>query len=371
MRVRVYPADRYGCGYFRIIWAAETLKAQGADIEIVDPGARQLELRIQTDRDAQGKMIDEYTREVVLGEDPPDVIVFQRVTHRFLAKAFPIIRAQGVAVVVDIDDDLASIHPSNPAYNALHPRNEYTAEPGAREPRRHSWHHLATACREATLVTTSTPALLDRYASHGRGRVILNHLPDYYFKIGARHEDSDLLGWPAAIVSHPDDPSATGGAIARLVCEGARFHVVGDPTGCGQAFGMTEDPSGITGPDVFQWPTEVTKIGVGIAPLADTRFNAAKSWLKPLEMSALGIPWVASPRAEYARLAALGAGVLAERPRVWYRELKKLIGSADLRAEVVGRGREVAERFRLEAHADLWWDAWTHAAELQRGKIAA
>lgn len=359
MRVRVYPADRFGCGYFRMIWVSEILKAQGCDIEIIDPGERQLELRVK----------DEQVLSVVLEDDPPDVIVFQRVTHRFLTMAIPLLREKGVAVVVDVDDDLTTVHPSNPAYNALHPKNEYAAEPGRREPRRHSWHHLSTACREATLVTVSTPALKTRYAAHGRSEVLWNYLPDHYYT--TEHKDSDLLGWPAAIVSHPDDPSATGGAVARLVSDGYRFHVAGDPTSCGQAFGMTEEPSGAKNIDIFHWAEEVAKIGVGIAPLADTKFNAAKSWLKPLELSALGVPWVASPRAEYSRLHAMGAGLLAERPRVWYRELGRLLGSPDLRDDLAGRGREVADRLRLADHAGEWWDAWSHALELQRGKVTA
>jgi hypothetical protein len=119
---------------------------------------------------------------------------------------------------------------------------------------------------------------------------------------------------------------------------------------------------------VHHWPEEVAKIGIGIAPLSDTRFNACKSWLKPLEMSALGVPWVASPRAEYARLHALGAGILAERPRVWYRELAALRESADLRAEVAGRGREAAEKLRLEDHAGDWLDAWRYAREYESGR---
>lgn len=360
MKVRVYPADRYGCGYFRLIWASEILRAQGCEIELVDPGERQLELRVK----------DETVHDVILGEDPPDVLVFQRVTHRFLAQAVPLIRSKGSAVVVDIDDDLSVIHPSNPAYNALHPQNEYTAAPGSRVPGRHSWRHLSTACREATLVTTSTPALKERYASHGRGRVLWNYLPDYYYKIA--HTDSDLLGWPAAIVSHPDDPSAVGGAVARLVSEGHRFEVTGDPTGCGQAFGLTSDPGGVAGNvSVFDWPVRVAELGIGIAPLADTKFNAAKSWLKPLELSALGVPWVASPRAEYSRLHRMGAGLVAERPRVWYRELGRLLASPELRSDLAGRGREVAESLALSGHVGEWWDAWSYALELQRGSVAA
>lgn len=356
MKITVYPADVYGCGYFRLIWSCQLLMQAGHEINLVPPDRRQLELHVD----------GETVKDVV---DDSDVIVFQRVTHRFMAQAVPILRAKGIAVVIDIDDDLASIHPSNPAYEAMHPRNEMRRDPGQREPRRHSWANLAAACRSASLVTVSTPGLLARYASHGRGRVLYNYLPDGYYR--TPHEDSDVIGWPAALVSHPDDPSAVGGAFARLESDGAAFRVVGDRTGTGRAFGLREDPPGASGVDVHAWPGEVAKIGIGVAPLADTRFNACKSWLKPLEMSALGIPWVASPRAEYARLNALGAGVLAERPRVWYRELAALRASADLRAEVAGRGREAAGRLRLADHVGDWLDAWHYAREWESGRKAA
>lgn len=356
MKITVYPADVYGCGYFRLIWACQHLIADGHEINLVAPAARQLELKVSGEQ-------------VVDVVDDSDVVVFQRVTHRFMAQAVPILRDKGTAVVIDIDDDLSSIHPSNPAYEAMHPRNENKRDPGQREPRRHSWANLATACRTATLVTVSTPGLLERYAKHGRGRVIPNYLPEGYYR--QPHEDSDVIGWPAALVSHPDDPSAVGGALARLEQDGAAFCIVGDPTGTGRAFGLREDPPGALNVGVHQWPTAVAeRIGIGIAPLADTRFNSCKSWLKPLEMSALGIPWVASPRAEYARLHAMGAGILAERPRAWYRELNALRTSPGYRAEIAGRGREVSERLRLADHYGEWLDAWHYAREYDAGRVA-
>jgi hypothetical protein len=228
---------------------------------------------------------------------------------------------------------------------------------------RHSWRNLAMACRDATLVTASTPALLDVYARHGRGIVLPNYLPDHYY--GLPRTDSDVIGWPGSFHSHPNDPEVVGGAVARLVDEGAQFVMRGDASGAGAAFGLAEDPAG-GGVPIEEWPAAVAELGVGLAPLADTRFNAAKSWLKPLEMSACGVPWVASPRAEYARLHAMGAGVLADRPRAWYRELKRLRESAAMRQEASEAGRAVAEQLRLSQNAWRWIDAWTHAYDLQR-----
>lgn len=156
-----------------------------------------------------------------------------------------------------------------------------------------------------------------------------------------------------------------GGAIARLVEEGAEFVMRGDPTGAGRAFGLAGDPPGGPVP-VEEWPAAVASLGIGIAPLADTKFNRSKSHLKPLELSACGVPWVASPRVEYQRLHAMGAGVLADRPRTWYREVKRLRESAAMRQELSEAGRAVAEQLRMRDHFWKWAEAWDRAVELDR-----
>jgi hypothetical protein len=348
VKVIVSPADRQGCGSFRMIWPAELLQAAGHDVHILGPGQK---LRLVMERDTVKDVLVEA-----------DVVVFQRVVHQWMADAVTVLRAKGVAVVVDVDDDLTSVHPSNPAWDGMHPRNE-----GRRlrdgTINRTSWRHLSAACRAATLVTVSTPALLSVYASHGRGQVLHNYLPAIYDDLP--HEDSDVIGWPGSYHSHPNDPEVVGGAIARLVDEGATFVMRGDPTGAGRAFGLAADPPG-GGVPITEWPRAVAELGIGIAPLADTKFNSAKSWLKPMELSAAGVPWVASPRAEYRRLHAMGAGVLADRPRTWYRELKRIRESPAMRQELSQAGRAVAAQLRLADHAWRWMEAWQRAYETQQ-----
>lgn len=343
MRVIVYPADRFGCGHFRMIWPGESVKRSGLDIKVIRSQDRRVHIHLDGDR-------------VVNVDVDADVVVFQRLTHAWLAQAVKILRSKGVAVVVDVDDDLRSVHPSNPAFEGIHPRNKDS---------KHSWRNLDLACREATLVTVSTPALLPLYAAHGRGVVLPNYLPTLYDNLA--HEDSDEIGWPASFHSHPNDADALGGCVARLVAEGARFRMIGDSNGAGRALGLPADPPG-GGVAVEAWPHAVATLGAGVAPLADTRFNSAKSWLKPLEMCAAGVPWVASPRAEYRRLHALGAGLLADRSRGWYAALKALHTSAQRRTELSEAGRAVARTLRLDDHSWKWAEAWERALLLQRGK---
>lgn len=342
MRVYVYPADDFGCGHYRMIWpAAEVHKISDFDVAIVTSE----NARIGAHLDSQGRIT-----QVIYPQDA-DIVVFQRPTHRYIAAAIPLLRQRGVTVVVDMDDDLRTIHPANPAFVMLHPKNSGM----------HTWQNASAACREASMVTVSTEALARRYGSHGRVRVIHNTVPESFLKV--EHTDSDLLGWGGSAHSHPNDLSVVGSSIARLVSEGTQFRVVGSGTDVARLMNLNDNPDETGIVRFHDWASELTQIGVGIAPLADTAFNEAKSWLKPLEYSAVGIPWVASDRTEYRRLHGLGCGSVVERPREWERELRRLLESSDLREDMSGRGREVASELTIERYAERWHDAWLAALD--------
>lgn len=83
------------------------------------------------------------------------------------------------------------------------------------------------------------------------------------------------------------------------------------------------------------------KIDLGIVPLEDTMFNAAKSCLKGMEWAAQGIPFVASDLPEYEWL---GVGLLAKSFRDWTRCLSRML-DPEFRAE---KAAEALERVRVE-----------------------
>jgi hypothetical protein len=360
VKVVVYPADRWGCGSHRLIWPGQALRRLGHDVTVVDVSDRHLEMIVNdnTDRVVEVRIADDV-----------DVVVLQRVTHRYLAQAVAVLRTQGKTVVVDVDDDLSTIHPSNPAWEALHPRAD-TRRLG-KNVGLHTWGHLGDACREASLVTATTPALVERYG-HGHGVVLPNYLAEHYYDV--EHDDSTVLGWPASLRSHPNDPAVVGNAVARLVDQGFTFRVASVAEDVGRAFGLVDDDrvQRVDGSvPLYDWPRELARLGVGIAPLADTKFNAAKSWLKPLELSAVGVPWVGSPRADYARLHRLGCGVLVDRPKDWFRVLRSLLTDERRRSELSAAGRAVAATLRLDDHAWRWAEAWGDALARDRGRTRA
>jgi len=344
----VYPADVYGCGYYRLIWPAKALRDQGHDIQIIYPSERSR--HFQGSLDVDGNMVN-----VSVPADA-EVIVLQRITHKYLIDAIKILRKRGIAVVIDIDDDLASIDPSNPAFMQLHKRYGENPE--------HNWMNAQKACEIASYVTVSTDALLPRYAPHGRGAVIRNHVPRRYLDVS--HEDSTVISWAGSTHSHPRDLDVVGIGVASLMDE-TTYRQIGPVDGIREALRLPFEPEA-TGPKEIlrEWPETLATIGIGIAPLADTRFNAAKSWLKPLEYSALGVPWVASPRSEYKRLHDMfGIGLLAEKPKHWTRELRKLVRDDALRKELSQRGREAAAQLTIEGNAWRWAEAWQAAYNIE------
>jgi hypothetical protein len=350
MKTYIYPAGRDGCAFYRLIWPGLALAARGHDVRVVMPEERDDDRWQLTAKTRGDEIVD------VIYPPDADVLVLQRVTHEKLSQVIPLMRAKGLTVVIDMDDDLSRVNPQNPAYSWLHPRNG-TA---------HNWDNAARACRDATWVTVSTPALQKVYGRPGHSTVLHNMVEERALDlVGAA--DTGCFGWTGNLKSHPDDPQVMGSTVQRLVREGFPFHMIGNTTGVAQEFRLTEEQVNRTAPmDTTVWVDSLSALHVGMAPLADTLFNKSKSWLKPLELSARGVPTVMSPRDEYRRIHARGAGVLAPTAKDFYREIRRLMTDAAWHAEVAHRSREAIRDLTIEANAWRWAEVWESAHRLQR-----
>jgi glycosyltransferase involved in cell wall biosynthesis len=322
----VYPSDRGPCGHNRLIWPAKALKAQGHDIEIAD---------------------HRFAHENLIRVDA-DVVVMQRPITTAALGEIQALRARGVAVVVDMDDDLSCVHPRNPASTNITPLHQNAIE----------------ACNAATLVTVTTKALAKRY---GPGVVIPNFVPEAYLR--TPHRDSNTVGWAGDIKTHPADLQVMGDSIARLEKRRSmRFYAVGPGAGVARALGLMDEVYSSGTVSLGQWPSAVSRIGIGVAPLEDSPFNHAKSRLKPLEYSAVGVPWVASPTPDYVALHELGAGLLADGPDEWHKHLIALSRDPNMRGELADAGRAVAREQTIELNAWRFAEAWASAASKEKRK---
>lgn len=354
MRVRVHAADLWGCGHYRLIWPAEALQNEGYDVTILRPGE---------ESQMAGVAVGEKLTDVLLTADSDvDVYVFQRPTNFVLTDLIRILREKGKTVVVDMDDDLACIHPKNAAFQMLHPK--YSP--------RNNWEHARQACRNASLVTCSTPHLLGRYGAASNNRVLRNCIPRSFLDVPRAEDVEPVWGWAGALHSHPDDLPIIGAAVKELDRRGHEFRIIGYTDGTGRALGLPEDPKG-TGRVPFEnWAIALSGLHVGVAPLANSKFNRSKSWLKPLEYAAVGVPWVGSDRGEYGELQRIGGGFLVgDRTRDWVQVVHRLMTDDDLWSETSEAVRDVAAQCTIEEHAWRWMETWQAAYDLDHGRKPA
>lgn len=341
-----------GCSYYRTHLPGITLRDQGADVVV--------------ERSTQGVLwqddfFSDGSRDPrVKGWAEPDcdIAVFQRPLHRDIADLVEACHESGVRTVVDIDDDFYKVPRENRAHPYVQPRTSELR----------NIDHLRRAIAAADLVTVTTPALARRYAPH-KAVVLPNYVPASFTRFPVRPWPMGpvTVGWTGTIHTHPHDLESTKGGVARaLVQTGSTMHVVGDGERVREALSL---------PDVVTltttgwvplplYPLKMNDIDVGIVPLHSSAFNHGKSWLKGLEMSALGIPFVASNTQPYVELHSVhGLGEIARTPAEWTELLVRLVTNVEYRDEVGERAREtVAASLTIEQNAERWWDAWTHVS---------
>jgi hypothetical protein len=351
MKVYLLPADPHGCGHYRLIWPGNVLQQTGHDVVIMPPAR---------DSGFMARMVDEPDgSQTLTGLRIPadaDVIVLQRPSHPLQPDMIKMIRSNGVAVVVDMDDDMSSIHPDNIAFHMYRPSSGTPF----------SWKNAMESCKVATLVTTSTKMLQGVYAKHGRGAVLDNYIPEAY--LGFENQEAGTFGWAGTTKSHPNDLQCTSNAVQRLMSDGYKFRVVGGKSSVKQALRLKEDPDCTGSIPLNNWVRSIGEnLDVGMIPLSPTAFNSSKSRLKGIEYMAVGVPWVASPREEYRRLhRESGCGLLANTPKEWYSKLKLLLDDDVMRKEQAEAGRSYMAGQTYQANAWRYWEAWTRALEIER-----
>jgi hypothetical protein len=349
----LFPADEHGCGYYRMRLPAD-------HVAVLTSLHERVKTRTRPNL-AHGTV---ELLHVDVGD--ADVAVFQRPLDKRLVPIIEKLKLQGVATVVELDDDLCSVDPMHAAFPGMHPSfNPHQ-----------NWNHLKAACRAADVVTVSTPALARRYAGHGRVVVLPNCVPERLLEVEA--DKQHAVGWAGVLGTHPRDLDVLGDSIKQL---GYGLAVVGEADYPGaklhaaDILGLPRESVLTSGwvRDLDEYWQQVATFGCGLVPLANSAFNHAKSNLKGLEYAALGVPFVASPLPEYVALAALGAGRLAAKPKRWVRQIEHSLADD----EAAERGRAVVrEHFTIEGQAWRWAEAWEHAVRARhkagrRGLVTA
>jgi glycosyltransferase involved in cell wall biosynthesis len=362
MKVLSLVADQGGCAFYRMKEPARIARMLGVDVTI----DTNINVHATTDPATKITTVNEVYSDA-------DLIIIQRPLNNAFASMVKQANRQGIATIVELDDDFEMLHRNNMAWDATFNTKGYGPE----------W--IKAAAEEADLFTVSTPAL-SRYVRHDRVEVLRNSLPASIFDNTPAYErerDTDLpvIGWTGTIQTHPGDLEMTRGALRTLsgVDEEAKaaaecrtvdistkfhLHIVGDGGGVLNALNLPQTQSHhFTGwLDMKDYYDAIASMDIGIVPLELSPFNQAKSALKGMEMAAMGVPFIASPTQEYERLALYGVGKTASGPSAWTKQLSRLIERPKERIKLAKQYREtVYNEMVYERTAHGWIRAWEKA----------
>jgi glycosyltransferase involved in cell wall biosynthesis len=356
MRVIALPADETGCGSYRVIWPAAMVSNNHPDwtVEIYRPS----DVRIAHDH---GRLV------ALQGLDPTgaDVVLMQRVGTPATLALMRHLQEQGIAVVLDADDALWSIHRDNSAYAAWNQEGSH-------------WSIMDQAAREADLVTVTTPRLAARYGKHGRVVILPNRVPAGALELRRDPPapgQSLRFGWSGYVGTHPADLHVVGNAVTRVLQDTtADTLIVGDGNGILSAWNLYDQAARVTATGSLPLDAYfggISRLDVGMVPLEESVFNRCKSGLKAAEFAAVGVPAVVTPTPAHTALAREGFPLYtAETPREWHEQLTALLTIPEIRAAASELAYSAARRHMLENHAEEWAETWQRAA-VRRQRLSA
>lgn len=244
-----------------------------------------------------------------------------------------------VAVVWDVDDDYGNLPDHSPAVVQY-----------GREATDRTYRSMLTTARLSTVMTTPSDVLAQIYRQAGVGRVVVvpNAVTD------AQRErvphDGVVVGWIAGS-EHATDASQLGmAAVMRQLVEeepDVRVECIGVDLALPKRYRNDRSVP------FEQLPSRMASWDIGIAPLADTAFNRARSDIKVKEYAASGIPWLASDLAPYAHLGPEQGGRLVPDDQ-WLAELRRMVRDESERRLLAERARAWAATETTDVIAERW-----------------
>jgi len=218
----------------------------------------------------------------------------------------------------------------------------------------------------ADLTTTPSEALAQKYAAAGARHVAVidNHLDRELpgFGVAAPHEGV-VVGWVAGAEHERDLPHLpVVDALARLLERHSQLRVVT----VGVRVALRSERYEFRPKVPFgELLSTIADFDIGIAPLADTPFNHARSSVKLKEYSAIGAMWLASPIGAYRSLGSGEGGLLVEE-HAWFDALDRAIRGRLRRRRLSRQALRWADTQTIDRHAARWEEEFELAVERAR-----
>ncbi|MCB7127990.1 MAG: glycosyltransferase [Candidatus Brocadiales bacterium] len=321
-----------------------------------------------------------------------DLIVAERPHRKEEVAALGALKGMfGVKIILDCDDDIYSVHEHHAAHDAYKLREgeeKYIVRKTRSEveagmlKRNGFWvsrdgemfvcvkekhldyHGNFEACMEfVDALTTTTNRLVELYSSFGKPVYLLKNCIDFELwpKMN-RANKRPVVGWAGAN-AHKGDLMMLKEPMLRLLDR--HKNVTFDLMGLDCPF---KGPEGrITGgrnravpiQDYFKTISK-WKIDIGVAPLERNEFNLAKSSLRWLEYSALGVPSVCSALPEFCEMIGPNEyGRAVETSDGWFSALDELVRHGSLRDELGAKSYNYVRQNHCQGgNINHWADAY-------------
>ena len=321
--VLAHPADRYGCGNYRVRWPLDVLVRSGLAQGVESP-----------------YLLDAGT----LADISPDVVVFQRLIEEHqIARLRAYRKESGAFLVFEIDDLITNI-PSDNRFGGLFPRQVSD--------------RLKRAIGYCDRLVVSTPALSAAYGSYAREVVVCpNALPDIPWaslRGRLRHGVKPRVGW-AGSTGHLGDLKLlvpVVKATAQLV-DWVFLGAVPNVIRRYAAEVRNQVP-------IEDYPVELASLDLdlAVAPLEVHPYNDAKSNLRLLELGAMAYPVICSAGVG-AFDCDLPVSRVENRPDAW---IDAIISAVRDRDALAGQGdalrRAIHDHWLMDGRATAWASAW-------------
>lgn len=345
LKVTYFLADIQGCGFFRCGIPAKYLNLSGHTASLT-PGYNALIL------------------------DYPDLLVFQRQYHRELYDKLLNQRSLKKKFVYDLDDNIFDIPSWNPAKHLIKEEWLQTAK---------DYLNFCDA------ITVSTPYLKKEISQYTKRPITVlpnaldldffnepylpnitiadsNFLPQIISQeqlLKEKDQGIVSIGWAGGF-SHFNDLKIIIGPMIQICKEfpNVRFYIM--------AFCLKDIWRKISWKQLRLVPAEnilsyfqvfkSLRIDIGLAPLAQIRFNLSKSNLKVLEYFAQGVVPLATKMGPYTEtILSVDPDLLVEREEDWYEKIKTLILNPTKRAQISQLGKAfVYKHFDMKKNISSW-----------------
>lgn len=277
------------------------------------------------------------------------VIVLKQLMDRWIPHQIEVAQSLGQKIIVDVDDFYHALHPSNNAYERTDPEKNKVRNRDIYE----------QVIRSVDMVVVSTPELLNFYGEWNPNiRMIRNSVYIDQFTRRPVAKSKQTLGWIGALGYRSGDIETLRDWLPDLLEEhDLEFLHAGHVPSQGDFSAL----SGINPSRLRTLPMQpmnrynlMFQMDIGIVPLNDIPFNRAKSFIKGLEYTASGIPFVAQALPEYQLLADDGIGLVAESADDWRLHIESLLDYKTRKRNSASNFTQLERLHTIKQREDEW-----------------